>query len=567
LGLILSLCTGQDLHGQATKPNIIFIMTDDQDASTLSFMPQVQTHLVQQGTTLSNHIITTPICGPSRSSLLRGQFAHNHGVLITDVPLGGWDTFRALGHEESTIATWMQAAGYATTFMGKYINGYGLVNDLTHVPPGWTEWYGEVPYSTTGGRYTNFDLNENGLLVSYRGNDTENYEADVLQVKALDFIHRQSGANQPFFLFINPYASHGNPVSAKRHETLFGGLQAPRTPSFNEADISDKGTVINQDPLLTEADIADIDSTYRERLRTLQAVDELIEGLVTTLAQEGILDNTYLFYATDNGYHLGQHRQQPGKRMPYEEDIRFPLIVRGPGVAAGQTLEHLVMNIDLAPTFAELAGIIPADFVDGRSLMPVLNGQVPVEQWRKVVLIEDWTTEAQNPDILEARFRAVRTATQKYIDWQRFGDEEAYDLTADLYELESIHASLSADERTAFVSMLDALYSCAGATCRAADGAIVAVEEVPPSPSTSLFLYPNPARDRFTLQWTVSTGGGIRIELYDVLGRRVRMLEEAILPAGQHTRSYATTGLPPGRYLVRALLPDQTLSRSLMVIP
>lgn len=467
---------------QSTKPNIIFILTDDLDADLIEFMPYLKSLVVEKGVTFSNFFDNVSLCCPSRASILRGQYSHNTQILTNQLPSGGFQKFYALGHESSTVATWLQGAGYRTCYLGKYLNGYPAGVSLMHVPPGWTEWYSPV----MGNPYSNFNyvMNENGKLVRY-GSCTEDYLTDVVARKSVDFIKRAGAEGQPFFMHIALYVPHSPATPAPRHAQLFTDAQLPRPPSFNEADVSDKPGFIRNRPLLTDRQIAQMQDFYRKRLQSLQAVDEMLASLIETLSAVGQLENTYIFFTSDNGFHMGEHRLTSGKQTAYEEDIRVMLLVRGPGVPAGQVLEHLTGNIDVAPTFAELGGISPPDFVDGRSLVPLLrDGSPPPDTWRQGFLIEHWSQQRREafqaegvlepPDPMELdqpqqlaipQFAAIRTKDYLYVEYVT-GERELYDLNADPYQLESLHGTAESALIGSLSEQLAKLKACAGASCR-----------------------------------------------------------------------------------------------------
>jgi N-acetylglucosamine-6-sulfatase len=466
---------------QPATPNIIFILTDDLNANLIEFMPNLKQQLVAQGTTLKNFFVNVSLCCPSRANILRGQYAHNTQILTNLMPTGGFEKFYALGHESSTVATWLQAAGYRTCYLGKYLNGYPASVSLTHVPPGWTEWYSPV----AGNPYSNFNyvMNENGKLVRY-GSRAEDYLTDVVARKSIDFIKRAAAEGQPFFIHLALYVPHSPATPAPRHAQLFPDAQLPRPPSFNEPDVSDKPSFIRNRPLLTERQIAQMQDLYRKRLQSLQAVDEMLASLIATLQATGQLEHTYIFFTSDNGFHMGEHRLNSGKQTAYEEDIRVLLIVRGPGVPAGRVLEHLTGNIDLAPTFAELGRAAIPDFVDGRSLVPLLSSTPPpLDSWRQGFLIEHWTQQRQEsfktegvwepPDPMERehtqqlaipQFAAVRTKDYLYVEYVT-GERELYDLNADPYQLESMHSTADPALLQELSQRLARLKSCAGKSC------------------------------------------------------------------------------------------------------
>jgi N-acetylglucosamine-6-sulfatase len=429
--------------GPSAQPNIVFIMSDDQDVATMQYMPRVQELLAEKGVTFDNFFVTEPQCCPSNVTMLTGQYAHNHGVLNNFYPTGGFQKFVENGGDQSTIATWLQDAGYNTARIGKYLVQYP--EGSTYVPPGWNEWYSTYDGA---GRYFNYSLNENGTVVRY-GSATEDYATDVLTNKAIDFIDRaEANDAQPFFLTFTPSAPHADSVPngpatpAPRHIGMFAGATAPRTPSFNEADVSDKPPPIRNLPLLTSAQIATIDREYQTRLESLQALDEGIGRIVETLTARGELENTYIVFTSDNGYHLGQHRFLNGKFQVYEEDIRVPLIIRGPGVREGVTVEQLAVNIDFAPTMARWGQATPDRVMDGQSLTPLLaQDPAEIQNWRKDFLVEIFRPlpPLGNGDVI----RAIRTEHEVYVEYQS-GPRELYDLRSDPYQLQNLYATADA---------------------------------------------------------------------------------------------------------------------------
>ena len=244
------------------RPNIILILADDLDEKlgTTQYMTNLRSYMIDRGVTVEDFLITTPMCCPSRINLLRSQYTHSHEVYNNEAPYGGFPKFFETGREDSTLPVWLQAAGYRTALIGKYMNAYPLAEDRTYVPPGWSEWYSPGRKNAYDGY--DYYLNENGELVAY-GPDEENYFTDVMNRKAMDFVKRMAGESEPFFLYLAPFVPHEPAVAARRHEELLQNIQAPRTPSFNEEDVSDKPQVLQQTPLLTEEDMADIDDIYR----------------------------------------------------------------------------------------------------------------------------------------------------------------------------------------------------------------------------------------------------------------------------------------------------------------
>lgn len=464
-------------------PNILYILTDDMAAADLQFMPQTLELLGEGGLTFENFFVSMALCCPSRACMLRGQYPHNTQIVGNTRPNGGFAKFQRLGREESTVAVWLQEAGYNTALIGKYLNGYPGNMGKNYIPPGWTEWYSGVEGSAFD-QY-NYTMNENGALVKY-GDAPEDYGADVYAAKTMDFMSRSIAAGKPFFAYVSVQAPHSPAAPAPRHENLFADLALPRPPSFNEEDVSDKPQAMRNSAPLDETAIARAEELYRKRIQSLQAVDEMIAGFVAQLEALGQLDNTYIVFTSDNGYHLGEHRLPQGKNTPYEEDIRVPLLVRGPGVRAGAVVEALTGNIDLGPTFAELAGAAAPDFVDGRSLVPFLRGETPSE-WREAFLLERGSQTAQTsvnvpatpsatleaPDSPLDRAPAVnyvglRTADYTYVEYAN-GEIELYDLRADPYQLQNIAGTASPNLLAMLHAWLESLRQCQAESCRAAE--------------------------------------------------------------------------------------------------
>lgn len=448
------------------RPNIVFILTDDEDSDLHAFMPRTKALLHDEGTTFDNYFVTYSLCCPSRATTLRGQYPHSTGVRGNTPPLGGFETFRALGRETSTIATWLRDAGYRTAMFGKYLNGY---QPAAGVPPGWSEWY------VGGNAYRGYDyvLNENGTSVSY-GRRPEDFLVDVIAHKAADVIRRSAADKTPFFVYVAPFTPHGPSTAAPRHASLFADATLPRSPAFDEADVSDKPAIIRNRSRLRPRMLARLEDVYRRRLRSLQSVDDLVDSLVTALRQTGQLDRTYIVYASDNGFHLGEHRLLQGKNTAYETDIRVPFVVRGPGVPAGKHEDALVLNNDLAPTFAAMAGVRMPEFVEGRSFLPLLTAR-PASWSRAAFMIErrggrDAQEELGDTDGLFGAnsFNALRTRDHTYVEYAT-GERELYDLRNDPFQLDNIAARAEPALVRRLSAWLKALATCAGEECRAAE--------------------------------------------------------------------------------------------------
>jgi len=405
------------------RPNIIVIETDDQRWDTIDFMPTIKNRLVDEGITFTNSFVTTSLCCPSRSSFLTGLYVHNHGVWSNNPPGGGVEKF----NDSSTVATWIKGAGYTTGFIGKYLNGYGQRVD-PFIPPGWSDWHGLL--SGYWGRFY-----DNGVV-----NNDGGYSTDVISDKAVTFIRN---AKEPFFLWLTPYAPHSvsnyplPPVVAPRHVGTCEDLPSYRPPSFNEADVADKPAFVRNTSLLDPAAIAKLDTFRKDQICSLKAVDEAVAAILDALGTK--LDNTVVVFTSDNGFLWGGHRLTAKNRV-YEESIRVPLVIRYPKLIPTATVnDKLVLNIDLAPTIAQLAGVAPASLVNGQSLVPLLSN--PSADWRSDFLIEH----------VGGNF-AVRNKQYKYVELGT-GEKELYDLTVDPYELTSQH------NNPAYASIINTLHT------------------------------------------------------------------------------------------------------------
>ncbi len=443
----------------ADRPNMIFVLTDDLDYASVQKMPRIGSLLAEGGVSFESAFASQSLCCPSRATSLTGLYAHNHQIKGNKPPDGGFEKFRDEGLEEDTIATRLQEEGYQTAFIGKYLNGYPA-DDPTHIPPGWDEWYGKLKEQ----KLYDYQINENGEEVSY-SSETEDFFTDVLSGQATDFVGRAAPEDQPFFAYIAPTAPHTPATPAERHEGAFAGEEAPRPPSFNEEDVSDKPSWLRDDTdSFDNEDISDIDHHYRDRLESMLAVDEMVASLVEELEAAGELDNTYVIFTSDNGYLLGEHRNNEQKDRPYEESARVPLYVRGPGITPKTQVDELVLNNDLVPTFAELAGVeLGEEETDGRSLLPLLRGEEP--RWgRSTILLEGFVGKGARV------YGAARTNTHKYVEYGN-GEAELYDLQNDPYELENLYETADPSLIEDLKVRLEALRDCEGDGCREAEDA------------------------------------------------------------------------------------------------
>ncbi|MBW8487609.1 sulfatase [Actinomadura sp. PM05-2] len=447
------------------RPNIVLVLADDLDRADLARFPQISA-LRRSGASFDNAIVTDSWCCPSRSTILRSQYVHSHGVKTNNPPDGGWPVFRRRGLEASTVGTWLHSAGYRTGLIGKYLNGYPGPS----VPPGWDDWRVPTPRHMYAQR--DFVLIENGKPCPYKKGHLD----DVLTWKADAFI-RSTPAGKPFFLYLAPLAPHLPAPYAPRHAGAFAGVRAPRTASFDRASSGDARWLARRPPL-GRAQTARIDRVYRDRLRSTLSVDDMIGSLTRTLAATGRLNDTYLFFASDNGFHLGQHRLAPGKTTAFDEDVRVPLIVRGPGIVPGATIPSLAGTVDLAPTFADLAGAGVPSFAEGRSLVPLLRGGPPTP-WRTGMLVEffaghvkkrpegpDCDTRTRHGCPLPPTYAAIRTSRYTYVEYST-GERRLYDRLTDPAEMRP-RTPTGVLARTMH-AWLARYRSCKAESCRRAD--------------------------------------------------------------------------------------------------
>ena len=457
--------------GAATPPaagrlNVVLVLVDDLALNLVPYMPQVR-RLAARGTSFSDYTVTDSLCCPSRASLLTGRYPHNTGVFTNTGPDGGFATFRRLGNERSTFATDLRAAGYRTAFLGKYINGYFPAS--RHTPPGWTTW------AAGGNAYSHYDydLFEDGRIEHY-GSEPADYLTDVLSAKASAFITTSAAAGRPFLVEVSTYAPHLPYTPAPRDAKAFPEVRAPRGPSFGKQPTGATPWLADHQPL-TAKEIRVIDSGFRERVRAVQAVDRMIGSVQATLRRTGVLDRTVVVFTSDNGMHMGEHGLNPGKQTAFDTDVNVPLIVAGPGVVPGATVTVPAENIDLRPSFAELAGLDPPAGVDGSSLVPLWRGEVPAA-WREVALIEHHgpPSDPADPDIQPWRaanppdYQALRGSGFTYVEYGD-GASEYYDNVADPHQMHNLASTLTPQRRAELHARLALLSGCRGQpACRAA---------------------------------------------------------------------------------------------------
>ncbi|KAL1888397.1 hypothetical protein Sste5346_009605 [Sporothrix stenoceras] len=495
----------------AKQPNILFILTDDMDShmEALAHMPLLQKHLVNEGTVFSRHYCTVALCCPSRVNLLTGRAAHNTNVTDVWAPYGGYPKVVREGINDDYLPIWMQQAGYNTYYAGKIWNQHSVENYNEPFVGGFNE--SDFLLDPFTYEYWNATMTRNGAPpVSYEGQ----YSPDLTAIKAYDFLREAMMHEQPWFVVHAPIAPHGNvhfaadeddeakqsaPKYAARHAHLFKDYKIPRDENFNPA-VQDGVSWIAKLPLLNDTVIEYNDEFQRSRLRALQSVDESTAALLQLIDDAGELDNTYIFYTTDNGYHISQHRMHPGKECGFETDVHIPMIVRGPGVARGHVSQAVTSHTDIASTIMELAGR-PLENTDGSPMPLSIEAEVAASKTEHVN-IEYWGLaipegelgrygDANMTDDYGAAAHAAENNTYKglrvigdgynlyYAVWCT-NETELYDLVQDPFEVRNLlgtnHTDLAASLRIAdrpiqpIVNRLNALVvvlkTCARDTCR-----------------------------------------------------------------------------------------------------
>jgi arylsulfatase A-like enzyme len=401
-------------------PNIVFVVADDMRADMLAAMPIVRDELAAKGVTFESAYVSNPLCCPSRVSILTGQTSATTGVWRNAAPGGGFHAF----DDHDTLATRLQDAGYRTGLFGKYLQEYPVADP--YVPPGWSEWA-----ATDRAAYYDYTLNVNGVPTPF-GDAPADYSTDVLAEMADTFV-RTTPSYQPLFLFLAPAAPHLPATPAPRHDGAFDDVQKLRPPSFDHPGRGAPPWVRNL-PALRFRDRAALDELRRDMLETLLALDEAVGKVLTALRDTGRLGETLIVFTSDNGYLLGEHRRV-GKSVPYEESVHVPLVVRYDPATdlTAATDERPVMNIDLAPTAAELAEVT-LTAPDGRSLVPALSGDPGGA--RSFVMIEQIPHRSFDVE----PYCAIRTRRHLYVRYRRWGTE-LYDLRRDPFQLRNLAAS------------------------------------------------------------------------------------------------------------------------------
>jgi N-acetylglucosamine-6-sulfatase len=446
------------------KPNVILFLTDDQTWSDMRPLGAVRRRIGKAGTRFTHAFSQYPLCCPARATLLTGQYAHNHGVMGNAPPHGGFQAF----DDGETLPVWLQRAGYNTLMLGKYLNEYDKPENRSYLPPGWTQW--QVPVVAVYS-YRSFTMNENGRFVRY-----VRHPAEHVAARGARLIERYAASEKPFFLHAGFVAPHsGGPVEpddpravdgnralrtpgvAPEYRDAYGGLDLPSKPSMFEDDMTDKPalTPVRNRPRWEFREL------YEQRLESLLSVNDAVDRMLDALAATGEARETVVIFTSDNGYLIGEHRSI-GKTVGYEESIRVPLYIRGPGFAPGVTRHQLVTLADLTSTITRAAGATPTLLQDGRPLQR-LSQDAAVSADRAVLL-----EAGPAPRTGERRlYTGIRTPDDRTLIRWHTGDLEYYNLREDPFELDGrLSGTETPQERDELLTRLRVLRNCAGATCR-----------------------------------------------------------------------------------------------------
>ena len=401
----------------SSRPSVIVILVDDMRWDNTVYMPSLNQVMGPTSVQFTNSFVSHSLCCPSRATLLTGQYTHHHGVESNTGSVGGMARFV----DATALPVPLKQSGYRTGYFGKYFNDY--YTRPTYIPAGWTDWRA---FNSAGPAYSNYTMNENGATIAYGAGSPE-YSTNVIAGHAVQFINA-TPAGQPFFLVLAPSAPHYPSTPDPQDVGAFSSQPPWRPFSYNEADVSDKPSWVQALPLFTSAEEDSVDIEHQKQLESMLAVDRAVVTLMDALTAAGRLENTVVIFTSDNGLAWGEHRWSDSKLCPYEECLRVPLWIQAPGVA-GRLDDHMVQNIDLAPTIADLADVsLLAAPVNGVSLMPLL--QNPGVPWRTEILHETYS--------LLHPHAAVRTGQYTYVEYVN-GDRELYDLFADPFQMDNVY--------------------------------------------------------------------------------------------------------------------------------
>eukprot|EP00039_Didymoeca_costata_P023174 m.6236 g.6236 ORF g.6236 m.6236 type:complete len:612 (-) comp3504_c0_seq2:19-1854(-) len=497
-------------------PNIVFFITDDQDYIIGGWdnMQKTKKLVAEQGVTMSNWFIHTPICAVSRGALQAGRYLQNIKSNNFPTPVSGFVGSGAQGHINYTgivapnnFGKFLYNRGYTNGLFGKWMNeneGSPGASGVEGMPPGWTRWFSGTGYENVtftdsespGYRYVSCPYGKTCAQSMGGG-----YSTSVLGNKTLEWISSLPRDNA-FFAYVGVTAPHLPSSPPEWYADACNGTIAPRTPNFNYTSDKFHSGIRNQTPY-TAANVEYVDNLAKRRCGTLLAVDDTVSDLIHGMETLGIMNRTYFFYTSDHGYNLGHHRLPDNKFNSYLHDLRIPMLVRGPGIPAGITLPNIGTQVDLGPTFLGLAGLDTPSIMDGRSIVPLLTDENAIlpstvkehimheketgsKPWRYKHLtvwynhIPHYTVQGHCEDDWSNTYLAMyiednqTNATYKYAEFDPTGKQtgfaspnfyELFHLESDPYELYNVYDEVSEDLKTRLHNEIHEYYSCSSTTC------------------------------------------------------------------------------------------------------
>lgn len=527
---------------KSPPPNILLLLTDDQDSIVggMAHMPQLQRLLKDQGVTFANGFVHTPICCPSRSSILSGRYLHNGGALNNTVDGNCYGQEWKNDTEQNTFAALLQnLVGYRTSYAGKYLNQYGIPGsgcfengtECDRVPPGWDRWLGLVGNS----KYYNYEVvvqkEDKRKRIEHHGDNYEkDYFPDLVANFTLESIQTfATDKERPFLAVVAWPTAHAPYTPAPWSEHRYDDLTALRTPNYNASlqSLQSKHWMMRWLAPIDNGTEFWMNEVYQNRTEGLLSVDHHIQLFIDALKRYDMYDNTYILYTSDNGWQLGQHRLSYDKRQLYENDIRVPFVLTGPGIPHNVTCNHIVLNIDIAPTIVDMATKGWSTFgsrsmmmnkpesetlrkkqlghaldqMDGASFLPSFAGKM---KERMTIPLDDNDHYVPRTDFLISyhghgyaqcdnfwscpgppspkdyhcgdwsnnTYHCIRTIQVdgedsiycRFMDEEHFG--EYYDLKKDPWQLHNTYSSLSINQQMRYEKRLQELRTCQGKTCR-----------------------------------------------------------------------------------------------------
>ncbi|XP_065829201.1 N-acetylglucosamine-6-sulfatase-like [Oscarella lobularis] len=468
-------------------PNIVFVLTDDQDIKLggLTPMKNARKLIQDEGATLDNFFVTTPVCCPSRATILTGLYPHN--IHSTDGSGCMHMNVTNSVFEAEMLGNWLQKTGYVTGQYGKLLNPNGVAPYCKKTGAQKLPGFDDYLTMCNDGRYFKNAFSYNGRYFE-SGTNPSDYLTSILGNYTIKFINEALKKGQPFFTYIAPHAPHVPATPAPWYADAFSNLTAPRTPNYNYSALDHHWVVRQQQPLTADKEEGEIDELFRNRWRTLLSVDDLIVAVVNLLKSKGELDNTYIMLTSDHGYQLGQFRLPMCKLQVYEHDIRVPFLIRGPGIEAGSHFKGISGNVDIAPTIMELAGAKVPEFMNGKSFVKQVvktKADSAPGSWREMYMIEYWSlgnvtrmdhlVDGTNNTYLAAR---LINDTHNYVYAEFYNSRtelsfgtpveyELFDIDKDPFQLKNLYGTATADQKLVdeFKLFIHKEYGCTGAQC------------------------------------------------------------------------------------------------------